>query len=59
MNTDTTKLIFCIIIYRHSPAGNAYHQGQPSNIVSPAPASNSSVVRNSSVTPDPLRGVPR
>ncbi|XP_031772623.1 protein AF-10-like isoform X3 [Apis florea] len=44
---------------RHSPAGNAYHQGQPSNIVSPAPASNSSVVRNSSVTPDPLRGVPR
>nr|XP_053981921.1 protein AF-10-like isoform X1 [Hylaeus volcanicus] len=44
---------------RHSPAGSAYHQGQPSNIVSPAPASNSGVVRNSSVTPDPLRGVPR
>ncbi|KOC61686.1 Protein AF-10 [Habropoda laboriosa] len=44
---------------RHSPAGTAYHQGQPSNIVSPAPASNSGVVRNSSVTPDPLRGVPR
>ncbi|KOX73395.1 Protein AF-10 [Melipona quadrifasciata] len=44
---------------RHSPAGSAYHQGQPSNIVSPAPTSNSSVVRNSSVTPDPLRGVPR
>ncbi|XP_054009866.1 protein AF-10 isoform X2 [Hylaeus anthracinus] len=43
---------------RHSPAGSAYHQGQPSNIVSPAPASNSGVVRNSSVTPDPLRGVP-
>ncbi|XP_068985319.1 protein AF-10-like isoform X5 [Bombus flavifrons] len=44
---------------RHSPAGSAYHQGQPSNIVSPAPASNPGVVRNSSVTPDPLRGVPR
>ncbi|XP_003403213.1 protein AF-10 isoform X2 [Bombus terrestris] len=44
---------------RHSPAGNAYHQGQPSNIVSPAPTSNPGVVRNSSVTPDPLRGVPR
>ncbi|XP_076684726.1 coiled coil domain containing protein Alhambra isoform X2 [Andrena cerasifolii] len=44
---------------RHSPAGSAYHQGQPSNIVSPAPASNAGVVRNSSVTPDPLRGVPR
>ncbi|XP_043523434.1 protein AF-10-like isoform X1 [Frieseomelitta varia] len=44
---------------RHSPAGSAYHQGQPSNIVSPAPTSNSGVVRNSSVTPDPLRGVPR
>ncbi|CAL7942147.1 unnamed protein product [Xylocopa violacea] len=44
---------------RHSPAGSAYHQGQPSNIVSPAPANNSGVVRNSSVTPDPLRGVPR
>ncbi|XP_076481686.1 coiled coil domain containing protein Alhambra isoform X4 [Bombus vancouverensis nearcticus] len=43
---------------RHSPAGSAYHQGQPSNIVSPAPASNPGVVRNSSVTPDPLRGVP-
>ncbi|XP_076236511.1 coiled coil domain containing protein Alhambra isoform X2 [Calliopsis andreniformis] len=43
---------------RHSPAGSAYHQGQPSNIVSPAPASNSGVVRNSSVTPDPLRGAP-
>ncbi|XP_015430459.1 PREDICTED: protein AF-10-like isoform X2 [Dufourea novaeangliae] len=44
---------------RHSPAGSGYHQGQPSNIVSPAPASNPGVVRNSSVTPDPLRGVPR
>ncbi|XP_033327511.2 coiled coil domain containing protein Alhambra isoform X4 [Megalopta genalis] len=44
---------------RHSPAGSAYHQGQPSNIVSPVPASNPGVVRNSSVTPDPLRGVPR
>ena len=48
-----------IIVNRHSPAGSAYHQGQPSNIVSPAPTSNSGVVRNSSVTPDPLRGVPR
>ncbi|XP_012135688.1 coiled coil domain containing protein Alhambra isoform X4 [Megachile rotundata] len=44
---------------RHSPAGSAYHQGQPSNIVSPAPAGNSGVVRNSSVTPDPVRGIPR
>ncbi|XP_076300499.1 coiled coil domain containing protein Alhambra isoform X4 [Lasioglossum baleicum] len=44
---------------RHSPAGSAYHQGQPSNIVSPVPTSNTGVVRNSSVTPDPLRGVPR
>ncbi|XP_078041762.1 coiled coil domain containing protein Alhambra isoform X3 [Augochlora pura] len=44
---------------RHSPAGSAYHQGQPSNIVSPVSASNPGVVRNSSVTPDPLRGVPR
>ncbi|KAG7212618.1 hypothetical protein KM043_012908 [Ampulex compressa] len=44
---------------RHSPAGSGYHQGQPSNIVSPAPTNNSGVVRNSSVTPDPLRGVPR
>ncbi|KYN05675.1 PREDICTED: uncharacterized protein F54F2.2-like [Cyphomyrmex costatus] len=44
---------------RHSPAGAGYLQGQPSNIVSPAPANASSVVRNSSVTPDPLRGVPR
>ncbi|XP_011687114.1 PREDICTED: protein AF-10-like isoform X2 [Wasmannia auropunctata] len=44
---------------RHSPAGAGYLQGQPSNIVSPAPANTSSVVRNSSVTPDPLRGVPR
>ncbi|XP_012135687.1 coiled coil domain containing protein Alhambra isoform X3 [Megachile rotundata] len=43
---------------RHSPAGSAYHQGQPSNIVSPAPAGNSGVVRNSSVTPDPVRGIP-
>ncbi|XP_017761667.1 PREDICTED: protein AF-10-like isoform X2 [Eufriesea mexicana] len=42
-----------------SPAGSGYHQGQPSNIVSPAPTNNSGVVRNSSVTPDPLRGVPR
>ncbi|XP_077280716.1 coiled coil domain containing protein Alhambra isoform X4 [Temnothorax americanus] len=44
---------------RHSPAGAGYLQGQPSNIVSPAPANTSGVVRNSSVTPDPLRGVPR
>ncbi|XP_017877283.1 protein AF-10-like isoform X5 [Ceratina calcarata] len=44
---------------RHSPAGSAYHQGQPSSLVSSAPVSNSGVVRNSSVTPDPLRGVPR
>ncbi|XP_012288571.1 protein AF-10 isoform X2 [Orussus abietinus] len=44
---------------RHSPAASGYHQGQPSNIVSPASANNSGVVRNSSVTPDPLRGVPR
>ncbi|XP_029050847.1 protein AF-10 isoform X2 [Osmia bicornis bicornis] len=44
---------------RHSPAGSGYHQGQPSNIVSPAPTGNSGVVRNSSVTPDPVRGVPR
>ncbi|KAL6261031.1 hypothetical protein P5V15_008557 [Pogonomyrmex californicus] len=44
---------------RHSPAGGGYLQGQPSNIVSPAPANTSGVVRNSSVTPDPLRGVPR
>ncbi|XP_046742655.1 protein AF-10-like isoform X1 [Diprion similis] len=44
---------------RHSPAGTGYHQGQPSNIVSPASANSSGVVRNSSVTPDPLRGVPR
>lgn len=52
----TTCLIFP---YRHSPAGGGYLQpGQASNIVSPASA-NSGVVRNSSVTPDPLRGVPR
>ncbi|XP_067217245.1 protein AF-10-like isoform X2 [Linepithema humile] len=44
---------------RHSPAGGGYLQGQSSNIVSPAPANTSGVVRNSSVTPDPLRGVPR
>ncbi|XP_024943772.1 protein AF-10 isoform X10 [Cephus cinctus] len=44
---------------RHSPAGSGYHQGQPSNIVTAANANNSGVVRNSSVTPDPLRGVPR
>ncbi|EZA59575.1 Protein AF-10 [Ooceraea biroi] len=44
---------------RHSPAAGGYLQGQPSNIVSPAPANTSGVVRNSSVTPDPLRGVPR
>ncbi|XP_071574877.1 uncharacterized protein Alh isoform X2 [Temnothorax nylanderi] len=44
---------------RHSPAGAGYLQGQPSNIVSPAPANTSGVVRNSSVTPDPLRGMPR
>ncbi|XP_015188941.1 PREDICTED: protein AF-10-like isoform X3 [Polistes dominula] len=44
---------------RHSPATSGYLQGQQSNIVSPATASNSGVVRNSSVTPDPLRGVPR
>ncbi|XP_011869731.1 PREDICTED: protein AF-10 isoform X2 [Vollenhovia emeryi] len=44
---------------RHSPAGAPYLQSQPSNIVSPAPANTSGVVRNSSVTPDPLRGVPR
>nr|XP_050850858.1 protein AF-10 [Vespula vulgaris] len=44
---------------RHSPAASGYLQGQQSNIVSPATASNSGVVRNSSVTPDPLRGVPR
>ncbi|XP_070520252.1 protein AF-10 isoform X1 [Cardiocondyla obscurior] len=44
---------------RHSPAGAGYLQSQPSNIVSPAPANNTGVVRNSSVTPDPLRGVPR
>lgn len=37
---------------RHSPAASNYHQGQSSNIVSPAN-------RNSSATPDPLRGVPR
>ncbi|XP_043491827.1 protein AF-10-like isoform X1 [Polistes fuscatus] len=43
---------------RHSPAASGYLQGQ-SNIVSPATASSSGVVRNSSVTPDPLRGVPR
>ncbi|KAM0729248.1 Protein AF-10 [Formica fusca] len=43
---------------RHSPAGGGYLQGS-SNIVSPAPANTSGVVRNSSVTPDPLRGVPR
>ncbi|XP_012265590.2 protein AF-10 isoform X2 [Athalia rosae] len=44
---------------RHSPAGSGYHQGQPSNIVSPGSANSSGIVRNSSVTPDPLRGVPR
>ncbi|XP_011153105.1 protein AF-10 isoform X2 [Harpegnathos saltator] len=44
---------------RHSPAAGGYLQGQPSNIVSPAPANTSGIVRNSSVTPDPLRGVPR
>ncbi|XP_043273834.1 protein AF-10 isoform X2 [Venturia canescens] len=44
---------------RHSPAASGYHQNQPSNIVSPANATNSGVVRNSSSTPDPLRGVPR
>ncbi|XP_034944970.1 protein AF-10 isoform X2 [Chelonus insularis] len=44
---------------RHSPATSAYHQGQPSNIVSPANANSSGVVRNSSATPEPLRGVPR
>ncbi|XP_020289619.1 protein AF-10-like isoform X2 [Pseudomyrmex gracilis] len=43
---------------RHSPAGGGYLQpGQASNIVSPASANTSGVVRNSSVTPDPLRGV--
>ncbi|XP_066600832.1 protein AF-10 isoform X2 [Prorops nasuta] len=44
---------------RHSPAGSSYHQAQPSNIVSPATANSSGVVRNSSATPDPLRGAPR
>lgn len=44
---------------RHSPAAGGYLQGQPSNIVSPAPANTSGIVRNSSVTPDPLRGIPR
>ncbi|XP_015116992.1 protein AF-10 isoform X2 [Diachasma alloeum] len=44
---------------RHSPAASGYHQSQSGNIVSPATGNTSGVVRNSSATPDPLRGVPR
>ncbi|XP_033212743.1 protein AF-10-like isoform X2 [Belonocnema kinseyi] len=44
---------------RHSPAGSGYHQGQTNTIVLPANANNPGVVRNSSVTPDPLRGTQR
>ncbi|XP_043483958.1 protein AF-10 [Leptopilina heterotoma] len=44
---------------RHSPAASGYHQGQSSNIILPANVNSSGVVRNSSVTPDPLRGVQR
>ncbi|XP_063988954.1 protein AF-10 isoform X2 [Diachasmimorpha longicaudata] len=44
---------------RHSPATSGYHQSQSGNIVSPATGNTSGVVRNSSATPDPLRGVPR
>ncbi|KAK0176699.1 hypothetical protein PV328_000812 [Microctonus aethiopoides] len=43
---------------RHSPAGG-YHQGSTSNIVSPGNPNNSGVVRNSSATPEPMRGVQR
>lgn len=53
------NFLLCYDYDRHSPAASGYLQGQQSNIVSPATASNSGVVRNSSVTPDPLRGVPR
>lgn len=45
--------------FRHIPAASGYHQGQSSNIILPSNVNSSGVVRNSSVTPDPLRGVQR
>ncbi|XP_044579916.1 protein AF-10-like isoform X2 [Cotesia glomerata] len=44
---------------RHSPASSVYHQGQSSNIVSPANSSNTGTVRNSSAPSEPLRGITR